>query len=323
MYQQEPVSRLRQIAKWIFRVIIFQLILINISAAFHAHRITHYYDDDAVRNIESSAGSIILRTWRLMVGRKFPKSLISYYPQTPYERVQFKTKKGILIDAWYLPADSAKGTVILFHGLRSNKGNNLGEAYEFNAMGYNALLIDFRAHGNSGGKNNSLGIKETEEVKLAYDYIASKGEKNIILWGMSLGASTITRAVYHYDIQPRKIILEMPFNRLQDHIKARARVLGFPDEPFGFLVTFWTGIEQGYWGFGHKTSKYAASIHCPVLLQWGGRDQYVLENETGKIFRSLASTDKKLIFYRDAGHQSLLGYDDEKWRAEVSEFLSR
>src|SRR5688500_16620287 len=146
MYQQEPAPKLKQIARWIFRVIIFQLILINISAAFHAHRITHYYDDNAVRNIQPSEGNIFLRTWRLMVGRKFPKSLIGYYPQTPYDTIQFKTGKGIVIDAWYMSADSAKGTVILFHGLSSNKGNCLGEAYEFLAMGYNTLLVDFRAH---------------------------------------------------------------------------------------------------------------------------------------------------------------------------------
>jgi len=74
---------------------------------------------------------------------------------------------------------------------------------------------------------------------------------------MSLGAVIIAKAIWQYDLQPQKIILEMPFDRLQDHIRARARTGGLPGEPFGFLVTFWTGIEKGYWGYGHKTSRYA------------------------------------------------------------------
>lgn len=323
MNQQQKRLRLKQIGIWIFRVLIFQLILINISAAFHAHRFTHYYDDDGVRNLESSSGTILLRTWRLMVGRKFPKSVIRYYPETPYGAIQFKTKKGINIDAWYMTADSAKGTVILFHGLTSNKGNNLAEAYEFISMGYNALLVDLRAHGNSGGKNNSMGVKESEEVKLAYDYVKARGEKKIILWGMSLGAVIITRAVYDYDIQPQKIILEMPFDRLQDHLKARARVLGFPDEPFGFLTTFWTGTEEGYWGFGHRTSKYVNKIKSDVLLQWGSKDPYVLQAETENIFRNITARDKSLVVYEEAAHQPLLGHDAGKWRKEVSAFLER
>ena len=175
------------------------------------------------------------------------------------------------------PKESNLGTVILFHGLGSNKGNVLGEAFEFNSFGYNTMLVDMRAHGNSEGIVSSIGYKESEEVKLAYDHVSKKGEKNIVLWGMSLGAVIISKAIWQYDLKPQKIILEMPFDRLQDHIRARARISGFPGEPFGFFVTFWTGLEQGYWGYGHKTSRYVKNINCPVLLQWGNSDEYVIE----------------------------------------------
>ena len=37
-----------RIFKWIGNVLLVQLILINISAAFHAYRFTHYYSDDKV-----------------------------------------------------------------------------------------------------------------------------------------------------------------------------------------------------------------------------------------------------------------------------------
>src|SRR6185436_15695857 len=166
-----------RILKWIARVLVAQLILINISAAFHAYRLTHYYNDDKIRNQQSSKGKFFLRTWRMMTGKKLAKSLIQYYPGIPYDTIQLTTSNRLKLEAWYLKADSAKGTVILFHGLNSNKGNVLGEAFEFLSLGYNTMLVDIRAHGNSEGMVNTIGDKESEEVKIAYDYVSKKGEK--------------------------------------------------------------------------------------------------------------------------------------------------
>jgi alpha-beta hydrolase superfamily lysophospholipase len=321
MKDKKTNRRTVRIFKWIGNVLLVQLILINISAAFHAYRFTHYYDDDKIRNQQSSEGKPFLRTWRMMTGKKLAKSLIQYSPVIPYDTVHLITTSGEKLEAWYMKADSAKGTVILFHGLNSNKGNVLGEAFEFNSFGYNTMLVDMRAHGNSEGIVNTLGYEESEEVKLAFDHISKKGEKNIILWGMSLGAVIISKAIWQYDIKPQKIILEMPFDRLQDHIRARARISGFPGEPFGFFVTFWTGAEQGYWAYGHQTSRYVKKINCPVLLQWGNNDEYVLKKETEKIFAAINSSKKKLEIYPGAGHIPLLTADASKWDETVKDFL--
>jgi len=311
----------KTVLKWIGNVLLAQLILINISAAFHAYKFTHYYDDDKTRDQPPSQGKPLLRTWRLMTGKKLARSPIQYYPNIPYDTVILTTVNGEKLEAWYIKADSAKGTVILFHGLGSNKGNVLGEALEFNSFGYNTMLIDIRAHGNSGGIVNSIGYNESEEVKLAYDHVSKKGEKNIVLWGMSLGAVIITKAIGQYDLRPKKIILEMPFDRLQDHLRARARISGFPGEPFGFFVTFWAGLEQGYWGYGHKTSRYVKSINCPVLLQWGTNDDYVMKEEIERIFASIGSPKKKLEIYDGARHSPLIASDQLQWDKAVTEFL--
>jgi len=322
MKDKKTSKKTVRLLKWIGNVLLVQLILINISAAFHAYRFTHYYDDDKVRNQQPSQGKPFLRTWRLMTGKKLARSPIQYYPNIPYDTVLLTTANGEKLEAWYMKADSARGTVILFHGLGSNKGNVLGEAFKFNSFGYNTLLVDMRAHGNSEGIVNSLGYKEAEEVKLAYDDVSKKGEKNIVLWGMSLGAVIISKAIWQYDLKPQKIILEMPFDRVQDHIRARARISGLPGEPFGFFVTFWAGLEQGYWGYGHKTSRYVKNINCPVLLQWGINDEYVLKDETERIFAAINSPKKKLEIYEGAGHGPLISGNQLKWDEVVTGFLN-
>lgn len=310
--------------RWIGWVLLVQFVLINISAALYAYKLTHVSDDPALRNAKPSR-NVLVKTWRLFTGPRQVKSLITETPTFSFDTVKLKTGKGILIDAWYAKTDSAaKGTVILFHGITASKGMIISEASEFRYEGYNVMLVDFRAHGNSGGQTTTIGIRESEDVKLAYDYAAGKDPRNIFLWGNSMGAVAIARAIADYELKPAGAILEMPFGSLQSHLQARARVLGFqgiPEKPFGFFVTWWMGIERGFNGFKHRTSSYVKKISCPVLLQWGALDNYVQQRETENIYNAIASVNKKLVIYDHAGHESLVQNDPAKWRIEVERFL--
>ena len=114
MKDKKASKKTVRLLKWIGKVLFAQLILINISAAFHAYRFTHYYNDDKVRNQQPSQGKPFLRTWRLMTGKKLARSPIQYYPTIPYDTILLTTANGKKLEAWYMKADSAKGTVILF-----------------------------------------------------------------------------------------------------------------------------------------------------------------------------------------------------------------
>lgn len=322
MSKTSKPKKFQSAIKWILWVLLFQFLLMNISASIHAWKLTHFYTDPELRVIKPSSRNVFVKTWKLFAGLKYPRSVITSFPPFPIDTVRLKTGSGILIDCWYSKPDSAaQGSVILLHGYGTNKNYFTHEAEEFRSRGYNVLLVDFRGHGNSGGNTTTLGFRESEEVKLAYDYLQQSGEHRIFLWGMSLGAVAITKAVSDYELKPAGLILEMPFACLQSQLEARSRVFGFPEEPFGWLVTAWVGIERGYYGFGHQTTRYVKKVNCPVLLQWGSHDRYVLKEETTAVFNNIASPNKRLVVYEDADHQSLLGYDPEKWRLETGAFL--
>ena len=213
---------------------------------------------------------------------------------------QFISQQAIILDleGWYFKNDAHKGTVILFHGHGSSKSKLLHEAGYMHSLGFSTFLVDFRAHGGSDGNVCTIGYKESEDIKAAYDYIQQKGEKNIILWGISLGASTIIKAVHDYeDMKPRKLILEMPFGTLLQAIKGRMRTMQIPEQPLSTLLAFWGGLEQGFWAFSYKPCEYAKKITCPVLLQWGGRDHRVSRQEIDCIYNNISSADKKLVIY--------------------------
>ncbi len=317
--------KLPPLLRWIIWVLIVQFVLINISAALYAYKLTHFYTGSEQRE-PMARQNIFVKTWRLFTGPRYSKSFITDPPTFSFDTVILKTSKGIFIDAWYARADSLpKGTVLLFHGITTTKASLLSEAYEFRFQGYNIMMVDFRGHGNSGGTTTTMGVRETEEVKLAYDYLVQQGEKNIFLYGSSMGAVAVIKAIADYGLNPSGAILEMPFASLQSHLQARARLVGFSgfnEKPFGFLVTGWIGIERGFNGYGHRTEKYAEKITCPVLLQWGALDNIVLKKETDKIFNAIGSADKKLVIYEQAGHGSMLQNNPGKWQVEVEGFLS-
>lgn len=316
-------KKAKPVLKWIGWVLLVQLILINVSAAIYAYKITHYYRDKDMRP-PASTRNIFVKTWRLFTGPRLQRNADADYPSFPFDTLSFHTAKGLRIDAWYSAAEMPKGTVILFHGVTANKSYLLPEAGEFRYLGYNVLLVDFRGHGNSDGNNTTIGAFETEEVKLAYDFIKSKNEWNIFLYGVSMGASTVIKAVSQYGLKPGGVLLEMPFYSLETHMEARARLFGFrgfPEKPFGFFVTGWISIERGFNAYGFKTTTYARDVHCPVLMQYGEMDHVVLPWESARIFAALSSPQKKLVAYAHAAHESLSQNDTPRWREEIQRFL--
>ena len=311
-------KKYRYILKWVIWVVLVQVVLINISAALYAHKLSHFYDKPGK---VSSSQNIFGKTWKLFVGPKFYKNTNEPEPSFDYQTVQLKISEDINIDAWYSQADSSRTCVIFFHGISANKSFLSKEASLFRKWGYNVMLVDFRAHGRSGGNNSSFGVHETEEVQKSFEWARSNGNDNIILYGLSLGAGVCIKAVSENKVQPKAIIADMPFGSLQQHLAAKARSLGFPSEPFATLVTMWIGIERGFNGFNHKVSEYAKNVNCPILVQWGEKDSYVSRDEVNSVYRNLSSKEKNLVIYPAADHQSYLEVDVNAWETHVQAFM--
>ena len=143
-------KKLRSVVKWVSWALLFQFLLINISASLHAWKQTHFYTDPALRIIKPSPRNLFVKTWKLFGGLKYPRPVIGKTPDFPFSTVTLKTGRGLAIDCWYSSTDSVSGgTVLLFHAMSGNKSNLLSEASEFRYLGFNVLMVDLRGHGNS------------------------------------------------------------------------------------------------------------------------------------------------------------------------------
>ncbi|MEV4882833.1 alpha/beta hydrolase [Chitinophaga ginsengisegetis] len=298
-------------------------ILLNIIGAFHAWKFTHFYEDGGRRNKLPEQMSTGEKIKTILFGVRIAKSATTSFPSVPYETVLLHTAGGLRLEGWWIPAKAAKGTVILFHGYNGNKGSLFPEADRFRSLGYHTFLLDFRAHGNSEGYTCSVGYKEAEDVKLAWDYVKEKSNQPIILWGVSMGAAAILKAVPEYGLTPKQLILQCPFATLTDAVKSRMRSVHLPAFPFSQILTFWGGVEQGFWGAGFKPERYARQIHMPVLYFYGKQDIRVMPQETQEVFSHLGTRQKKLYIFPNAGHQSFCGKDSAAWMKEVTAFLQQ
>jgi uncharacterized protein len=310
--------------KWykkILFVILLLFLLLNLVAIMQAYRLTHFYEHGTVETVAEQTDGFWGKARVALFGLKQEK-LVGTVPDSAFTNVKLKTKDGLTLAAWFIQVPNAKGTVALFHGLGSEKSANLSQSNFFNEMGYSTLLVDFRAHGQSDGNTCTIGYQEAEDVKLAYNYLKNNGEQNILLYGISMGAATVTKAVADYHLTPAKIILEMPFASLPNTVEGKMRMAGLPAEPIAGILTFWGGIINGFWAFNIKPKDFVKEIKCPVLLQWGKKDKGVTETEINEIFKNITSS-KQLVVYENSGHENLYENEPEKWEEKVEEFLEK
>jgi uncharacterized protein len=291
----------------------------NAIVAVRAYRFTHFQNKQQfTQTINADMFGYLTKRF---TGQEYYKVPIINKPTLPFSTIYLTTSNNLKLEAWHIETNNHKGTVLLFHGLNCNKERMLSEAYAFNKMGYNTFLLDFRAHGNSEGSACTLGLDEAEDIKLAYDYIKNKGEQNIILFGASMGAASISHCVEKYNIAPSKIILEMPFASYSQLIEKWFNASKYPTEPTATLFTFWASAFNQKWFFDMKPSNYVKSIKCPVLLQWGANDKLVPEEATTKIFNNITAT-KELKIYKNSNHESFCTSEPTEWNTTVERFIS-
>jgi alpha-beta hydrolase superfamily lysophospholipase len=298
-----------------FLLIVF--ILMNGVAAFHAYKFTHF-KTGAGKKKEAAEMNFGDKLSALFFGVDLPRPENKISPNVPYERVRINSNKQL--DAWLIKVDKAKGTVIICHGYGGEKSSMLDKAYVFNQLGYNAMLVDFMGCGGSQGSQTTIGFQEAREVKDCLEWVQEKGMQNIILFGTSMGAAAIMKAMHDDTLKASGVILECPFGTMMETVKSRFRMIGVPAFPMAQLLMFWGGTMNGFNAFEHNPSDYAKTIGAPVLLIYGEKDLKVSAEETDRIYQNLPGR-KKLLKLPLAGHENYLVKYRKKWTEAVHTFM--
>lgn len=115
-----------------------------------------------------------------------------------FRDVRLNSADDVELAAWWVPERGASRAAILVHGFGGNKSDEqvLRTARIYSQAGYNVLMIDLRAHGQSEGDRRTLGYQEIRDVRGALDWLEEGGFQSgqTIIHGWSMGGSTVVRA---------------------------------------------------------------------------------------------------------------------------------
>jgi alpha-beta hydrolase superfamily lysophospholipase len=211
---------------------------------------------------------------------------------------------------------------MMYHAYVSTKSSLLAAAAEFHAMGYEVEMVDFPGSGGSTGNDTTLGYREALDVLATItDAPQPQVGKPLILYGQSMGAAALLRAVGELHAPADGIIIESPYDRLLSTVQVRFQAMHVPAFPLSQLLVFWGGLQHGYWGFGMNPSDFATHIHCPVLMFHGGLDARVTDDEASAVFSNFAGP-RQLERFANAPHCAFLSTDPARWETAVRALLS-
>lgn len=307
----------RKIYKRILLTVLIIFIMMNVVAFFHAYKFTHF-TEEKVSKTDSKNISSYEKMITLLFGINNPRPQNNTLPIQQYETIILQSNKKI--ECWYIKRDSSKGTIILFHGYGGDKSSLIDKSNEFIKLGFSTLLVDFMGSGGSEGNQTTIGFKESEEVKTCIEYLTLIGEKNIYLFGTSLGAVAIMKSINDYKLTPKGIILECPFGSMYETTCARFNSMKVPTFPMASLLVFWGGLQNGFWAFVHKPTEYAKNIACPTMLLYGQQDEKVSRGEIDRICANLQG-NKRLETFPLAGHENYLVKYKGKWVESINALI--
>lgn len=235
------------------------------------------------------------------------------------KRISIKSFDGTHIISTITYADSTnlKGTILLLHGIRSNKEAYLSLANKLSSRGYNSIAIDSRGHGESDGDYCTFGVKERKDISCILDSIIHKEQlNNIGIWGQSLGGAIALQAMAS-DKRIQFGVIESTFSDFEKITRDYFEyLLGFRND---FLIDYFTQRAANIAGFETKDAapkNLNKMISQPVLLVHGDSDKRININYATENLNSISSKAKQLLVIPKAGHLNV-------WKIGADEYFEK
>ena len=148
--------------------IVAVFVLMNVIAALHAWKFTHFLNTDA-QSVRPEELSFAQKFGTIVFGIENPRPENKNLPTQAFEIITLKGNKSI--EAWSIKAENSKGTVVIFHGYKGEKSSMLDISDEFLKLGFSTMLVDFRGSGRSDGNQTTIGFHEANDVKACFDFL--------------------------------------------------------------------------------------------------------------------------------------------------------
>jgi uncharacterized protein len=243
------------------------------------------------------------------------------------EQFSVRAPDGIELKGWKIRSNSPNGAwILLFHGVSDNRTGVLGQAELLLRHGYNVIVMDSRAHGESGGGIATYGWKERyDTVSIANALYSGENVRHLGALGVSMGAAI---ALQSAAAEPRieAVIAEDPFADLREvsYDYAGLHFSPFIGRTLFRLATIFAMSEMaraGGFSPDAVSPREAVAVRpFPVLLICGTRDRTIPCRHADEIYQN-ASGPKELWVVEGAEHAAALGHAPTEYENHVLRFL--
>jgi pimeloyl-ACP methyl ester carboxylesterase len=272
----------------------------------------------ALAAIVASAGYLWVKPFRLRLEEPIP-------PDVSVEDVYFPSRDGTRLHGLYMAGRPGCPVLLLCHGYFKSVAEPFELACELNRLGYQVLLIDFRACGLSDGRFTTLGYREVLDLLGAVDYLRTRlGDLPIGVVGISMGAVAVIMAAAECpDIEA--LVVDSAYADLESAIgKKLADYLRLP-----FLVPLgWVSIRMGEWISQGKVAAVRAVDYVgslaprPLLIIYGELDDYLPSDHPQRLFGA-ANEPKELWLAPGSGHAMARLDHPQEYVQRVQAFFGR
>jgi hypothetical protein len=234
-----------------------------------------------------------------------------------YEALKIRTADDETLDAWWVPAENARGAVLFFHGNAGNISHRIDYLQMFHRLRYSTLIVDYRGYGKSTGTPSEAGTYRDAEAAWEHLRHARMARpQDIVIAGESLGAAVATWLAAEMSLSP------------QEAGHGRGKV------PRAVLLfsTFTSVTDLGaqvYWflpvrllsRIGYDNVANLKRIRAPVFIAHSRDDDIVPFAHGRKLFE--AANEPKTFLEMRGGHNDGFIFVRPEWIAELGAFLER
>jgi hypothetical protein len=236
---------------------------------------------------------------------------------------------GALLSGWKVRPEKPNGDwVLLFHGVADNRVGTIGQSEILLTAGYGVVMMDQRAHGESGGEMATYGWLERNDTRAVIDALAAtEHPTHIFALGESMGAGIALQSA-GVDQRIEAVAAEAPFASLREASYDYAGLQEYPllgktlFAPGAWVMLYRGSKMAGFSASGVSPERAVAARSFPVLLICDEKDT-TLPCRHSKMIYAVAHGPKSLWIAPGAFHTAALGFAPEEFRRRVLDFFRR
>lgn len=245
--------------------------------------------------------------------------------EMPHEDLFIMSGDGLKLHATYFPNEGSKKVVICFHGYTSEGMNDYSTlAIFYKRHGYNLLLVDERAHGQSEGTYIGFGCLDRHDAKLWIDEMIKRhGEDcKILLHGDSMGGSTVLMTTgLELPPQVKAAVSDCAFTSAWDVFSSVLKnMYHLPAFPLMQISNKMIYKKAGYKLDECDARVEVAKAKIPILFIHGSADSFVPCSMVNELYDA-CTTEKKLVIVEGAGHVESCYRDADLYEGTIEAFI--